>query len=101
MNLLSLLYKTLSLSLSLSLYNVQVFNQKWGVNQCICEVDSEDVLNIYVWRVSLCFLRFFLYLYFLFKFFYMWSKKKKKKKKKKRILMMYFLIKKEREEKEK
>ncbi len=28
--------------------NVQVFNQKWGVNQCISEVDFEDVLNIYV-----------------------------------------------------
>ncbi len=28
--------------------NLQMFYQKWGVNQCICEVDSDDCLNIYV-----------------------------------------------------
>lgn len=51
--------------------NVQVFNQKWGVNQCICEVDSEDMV----------------YLYFYISIFFFTCGVKKKKK---RILMMYF-----------
>ncbi len=57
--------------------NVQVFNQKWGVNQCICEVDSEDclkgqfmVLCLYLYYI--CCIIFYTYICFI----YVWVKNK-------------------------